>query len=345
MKKRMRIAAILAGTMTLCGTLSAMPISAEIWTLTDSDTAFQDMIPLNDKGMLNFSGTDAAYQVYMQYVTDYYDTEGENGIERVYYDSCRLYVVSPRMNILQFTLRADLPDAEPQMLAILEQYYTGIRASCQQRIPNDAASLEQNPDGSYELWDKTEHAGSAELAESIMHALAKEGLLTEFYTWGQTAYCQNYGGWREYPAEDFDIEKVEAYLAAQGLPYTVDERVYEAGSQTWSTYQITPDHELTFAEQFMLAADIYDATGIRPEIWSAADMQLAVGYNALAVLGDVDCDGDLTLKDAVVLAKAIGMAEGAELTPAGFRNADLDGDGKILASDLTALLCSLSGMA
>ena len=60
MKKRMRIAAILAGTMTLCGTLSAMPVSAEIWTLTDSDTAFQDMIPLDDKGMLNFSGTDAA---------------------------------------------------------------------------------------------------------------------------------------------------------------------------------------------------------------------------------------------------------------------------------------------
>jgi len=353
MKKRMRIAAILASATMVCGALPAMPVSAEIWTLTDSDTdaAFQDMIPLDDKGMLNFSGTDAAYQVYMQYVTDYYDTEtvnpetGETSIERVYYDNCRLYVVSPRMNIMQFKLRANMPEAEPQMLAILEQYYPGISQSYQQRIPNENASLEQNPDGSYELWDKTENAGSAELADSIMRALAKAGLLTEFYTWGQTAYCQNYGGWREYPAEDFDREKVEAYLAEQGLPYTVDEKVYEAGSLTWSTYQITPDHELTFAEQFTLAADIYEATGIRPEIWSYADMQPAIGQNALAVPGDVDIDGDLTLKDAVLLAKVIGAVSGAELSPEGFQNADLDGDGHILAGDLTALLRILSGMA
>ena len=179
MKKTMRIAAMLAAAGMMCAVMPVQPASAQIWTLvgSEAETAFQDMIPLDDKGMLNFSGSDASYQVYMQYITDYYDKEvtdpknGEVKIERVYFDNCRLYVVSPRMNALHFTLRSDKPEAEQQMLEILDQYYPEISTTYQQRVPNDYASLDPCSgvlmDGTivaphlYELRDKTEQAGSA----------------------------------------------------------------------------------------------------------------------------------------------------------------------------------------
>ena len=75
MKKTMRIAAMFAAAGMMCAVMPVQPASAQIWTLVGSEgeTAFQDMIPLDDKGMLNFSGSDASYQVYMQYITDYYE--------------------------------------------------------------------------------------------------------------------------------------------------------------------------------------------------------------------------------------------------------------------------------
>ncbi len=58
MKKTMRIAAMLAAAGMMCAAMPVQPVSAQIWTLVGSEakTAFQDMIQLDDKGMLNFSG-------------------------------------------------------------------------------------------------------------------------------------------------------------------------------------------------------------------------------------------------------------------------------------------------
>ena len=242
MKKAIRIAAMLAAAGMMCAAMPVQPASAQIWTLvgSETETAFQDMIPLDDKGMLYFSGSDASYQVYMQYITDYYDKEvtdpetGEVKIERVYFDNCRLYVVSPRMNALHFTLRSDKPEAEQLMLEILDQYYPEISTTYQQRVPNEYASLDPCfdvlRDGTivephrYGLVDKTESAGSQERSDSIMHDLAKAGLITEFYTWGQGAYCQQFFGWLGYAEDGFDKEKIivfndvrEAYLFIEGL--------------------------------------------------------------------------------------------------------------------------------
>ena len=245
MKKAMRIAAMLAAAGMMCAAMPVQPASAQIWTLVGSEgeTAFQDMIRLDDKGMLNFSGEEREYQVYMQYVTDYYDKEvtdpetGEVKIERVYFDNCRLYVVSPRMNALHFTLRSDKPEAEQQMLEILDQYYPEISTTYQQRVPNDYASLDPCSgvlmDGTivaphlYELRDKTEQAGSPERSDSIMHDLAEAGLITEFYTWGQSAYCQQYFGWMSYAADGFDKEQVERYLTEHAPNCALKENHYE----------------------------------------------------------------------------------------------------------------------
>lgn len=360
MKKTMRIAAMLAAAGMMCAVMPVQPASAQIWTLVGSETesAFQDMIQLNDKGMLNFSGEEHEYQVYMQYVTDYYDKEvtdpetGDVKIERVYFDNCRLYVVSPRMNTLHFTLRSDKPEAEQQMLEILEQYYPEISKTFSQREPNEYASL--NPtfyilnDGSstgpylYELWDMTEQAGSQERSDSIMHDLAEAGLITEFYTWGQSAYCQQYFGWLSYAEDGFDKEKVERYLIDHAPDCTVAEHIREATFPdtvlTWKDYELVPGENMSFAEQFALVADLYEATGIRPGIWCLDTIQTAFGQNALAISGDVNIDCSVDVSDAVLLSRFCAEDTAANITQTAKQNADANQDGDLSADDVIVIL-------
>jgi len=63
------------------------------------------------------------------------------------------------------------------------------------------------------------------------------------------------------------------------------------------------------------------------------------------IAGDVDCNFEVTVADAVLLAQAIAEVSGTEITAAGFHNADLDNDGAILTYDLTLLLRMLAGGA
>ena len=361
MKKTMRIAAMLAAAGMMCAVLPVQPASAVIWTLvgSEAETAFQDMILLDDKGMLNFSGAERAYQVYMKYFTDYYNTEvtdpetGETSIEKVYYDNCLVYSVAPIMNELFFVLREDIPDAEEQMLAIMDRYYPEISKTFAERKPNEYASLTPEfyilNDGSstgphlYELWDKTEQAGSPERSDSIMHNLAEAGLITEFYTWGQSAYCQQVLGFGEYEPAHFDKDKVENWLAENKPEYAVTEQIHESQLpegiiKTWSTYMITADHELSFAEQFALAADIYEGTGIRPGIWYLETIQNAFGQNALAIAGDINIDCSIDVADAVLLARFCAEDASANITQTGIGNADVDADGLLTVLDVHSVL-------
>lgn len=358
MKKTMRIAAMFAAAGMMCAAMPVQPASAQIWTLIGAETAtaFQDMIQLDDKGILNFSGKEREYQVYMQYVTDYYDKEvtdpetGDVKIERVYFDNCRLYVVSPRMNALYFTLRSDKPEAEQQMLAIMDRYYPEISESFNQRMPNEYASLNPtfyilNGGGShlYELCDKTEQAGSQERSDSIMHDLAEAGLITEFYTWGQSAFCQQYFGWLSYAEDGFDKEKVERYLIDHAPDCTVAEHIREATFPdtvlTWKDYELVPGENMSFAEQFALVADLYEATGIRPALSNFFDNeQQALGQNALAIAGDVTLDCSIDVTDAVLLARFCTEDSTAVITDQGKQNADVNEDGNITLDDVTAIL-------
>lgn len=61
--------------------------------------------------------------------------------------------------------------------------------------------------------------------------------------------------------------------------------------------------------------------------------------------GDVNCDGEITLEDAVLLAKVVGQVQGISLTAEGRANADCDGSAGIGNGDLVYLLCVLSGAA
>ena len=259
------------------------------------------------------------------------------------------YVVSPRMNALFFTLRSDKPEAEQQMLDILDQYYPEISTSYLQCVPNEYASLEAcfsvsrdgtivGPPHRYELVDQTESASSQERSDSIMHDLAEAGLITEFFTWGQSAYCRQYNGWLAYGENGFDKELIETYLSEHAPNCTLKENHYETDLCEWSDYQIIPDEGMSFAEQFSLVADIYEATGIRPEIWSPEGIQGALGQNALAVAGDVDLSCSIDVADAVLLARFCAEDEEAVITAQGKANADYNADGDITQDDIVLIL-------
>ena len=361
MKKRMRIAAMLAGVGMLIGALPAVPVSAQIWELVGAEAgeSFQDMIPLDDKGLFNLSGGECNYQVYMQYYTDYYDDEvtdpitGEVRIERVFKDSCHVYVVSPIPDTLWFVLRSDQPDAEQKMLEILDRYYPELSSSYSLRKPNDYARLIPDPiNARYELHDLTEYAGSAERSDSIMHDLADASLISEFYTWGQGAYYQQYNGWAGYIEDGFDKETVERYLTEHALNCTVAEHVHKAEFPnevlTWKDYELVPGEDMSFAELFAVAAGLYESTGIRPAFGMLDAVGQTFGRNSLAedeiaVSGDVDCNGAVQIADAVLLARYLAE-DNVLITAQGLQNAELDGNAESLdAGDFTRLLQMIAG--
>ena len=356
MKKCLRIAAMLAGTGMLFCAFPAAPVSAQIWELVGAEAgeSFQDMIPLDDKGMFNLTGSDYPYQVYMQYCKDYHDEEvtdpetGETVIERIYNDSCRVYVVSPIPDTLWFVLRSDQPDAEQKMLEILDRYYPELSSTYSLRKPNDYARLIPDPiNARYELHDLTEYAGSAERSDSIMHDLADASLISEFYTWGQGAYYQKYNGWAGYIEDGFDKETVERYLTEHALNCTVAEHVHEVEFPnevlTWKDYELVPGEEMSFAELFAVAASIYESTGIRPAFGMLDAVGQTFGRNSLAedeiaVSGDVDCNGAVQIADAVLLARYLAE-DPVEVSPQGLLNAELDGNPESLdAGDFAKLL-------
>lgn len=356
MKMSMKFAMILASTVMLYSSLPFLNISAAVET--DTVVKFEDMILLNDKGMLNISGKDTQYQVYMQYCTDYSlsnvtdPATGDMKTEQVEYDSYRLYKVVPQNNILRFTLCSDKPEAEQQMLEILDRYYPEISTTYPQRKLNEAASLSSCfyilNDGSstgphtYELVDLTDYSGSPERADSIMHDLEGANLLSEFYTWGQTFYYNEFSGLLGYNESDFDKEKVENWLTVNHPTCTVDVQMHQitggTGTLTWYTYAVIPDEKMTFADQFLLAADIYEATGIRPAFTFWDSTETAFGQNALAVAGDVNISSDVDVSDAVMLARFCTEDTEITLTDLGKANADVNGDGSITPDDVTAIL-------
>ena len=67
------------------------------------------------------------------------------------------------------------------------------------------------------------------------------------------------------------------------------------------------------------------------------------GGQAKPMYGDVDLNGEVELRDAVTLCKAIAGIEGADLSVAQSVNADCDGKAGIDGKDLTMLLMVLAG--
>ncbi len=412
MKKRMRIAAILTGAMLLCSAIPAAPVSAAETTAviplycwgTADGSEFQDMTLLDDKGMFAWIphgeciGTSDNYQVFTYHYS--FDREetwtdldtGETITEMRHREGDPVYAVCPRENVLRIVLRKDIDhdEAEQKMYEILEKHYPGITEFSQTTSPETPKRyyVYQVQDGVpdlecyYDLADNSKRfpteeaqtAGVPEIADGILHDLAKAGLITEFYTWGQTADYQEV--WYTYPTayyptshkwndsytalEDvtYDWDAVDAWVQehhpecrfvcaaledtelAKKLgyyDYGQDKAYYNDRNEM---YAVIPPEGTTFAEHFAIAAELYEQFGLAAE-WvcpaSAAESPL-IGQNALAVAGDVTLDCSIDVSDAVLLARFCTEDSKAVITDQGKQNADVNEDGNITLDDVTAIL-------
>ena len=386
MKKRIRFAAILAGAMMLCSAVQTAPVSALWWWGSTSDEAFQDMTLLDDKGMFKWigyggvPGTPRDYQVYTQhYAHDVeaevtYSDTGETKIETMHYEGDNLYVVMPRNNIIRMVFRADLDETETKQKAvtILKKYYPELSVSGDNR--GASASFYQYAPHTYDLCDRSDTVGSEEVSAAIMKDMAQAGLITEFYSWGQTADYQQVGNtyptayyptsqkWNSsYTAlEDvtYDWTSIEAWVQehhpeCEYICVTPDDtetakligqydselnRVF-FNDNIEQMYAIIPPDGTAFSDHFAIAAELYEQFGLAAE-WLCPESinEQMIGQNALAVAGDINIDCSIDVADAVLLARFCVEDAAANITQTGLGNADYDGDGMTTFLDVTAIL-------
>ncbi len=386
MKKRMRFAAMLAGAVMLCGTISTVPVSALWWWGTAGGGEFADMQQLDDKGMFKWigyggvPGTPRDYQVYTQhYAHDveaevtYADT-GETKIETTHYEGDNLYVVMPRSNIIRMVFRADLDETETRQKAvtILRKYYPEMLVGADST--GFPASFHKCALCTYELCDRSETAGSSEISAAIMKDMAQAGLITEFYTWGQTAHYQQVGNtyptayyptshkWNSsYTAlEDvtFDWTTIEAWVqehhpeceficvtpddietAKKIGQYDLERNKVFFNDNIEQMYAIIPPDGTAFSDHFAIAAELYEQFGLAAE-WLCPESinEQMIGQNSLTISGDVTLDCSIDVSDAVLLARFCTEDSKAVITEQGKQNADVNGSGNIDLDDVIAIL-------
>lgn len=384
MKNRMRIAAMLASILMLCGsaapsafaadTLSAETSFSDLYEFgTADEIAFRDMQKLDDKGMMSrfMAGSlskqwmlpaDAPYQIYTKHIDENReqkilndDGTFETRINHVLYDAT--YLVTSRPDHLRYILRkeSDMEKADAIVAPILKKY-------------SDTAHAEFLGDGlTFEIY-MPEQAGSEQVADEIMSALNNAGLISAFYSWGETAnYMALENGYLTaynpdasfWSAQKYDWDAIEAWVKAehpectfvkttsadselaQTLDLAHDERL--KGSDT--IYAVIPPDGTTFAEHFALAAELYEKFGLYGSIFPTPKENgggSTVGRNALedAVqsTGDVNCDNIVDVSDAVLLARLCAQDSDALITTNGKQNADVNADGKIDSGDVIQIL-------
>ena len=396
----------------LCSAIPAAPVSAAETTAviplycwgTADGSEFQDMTELDDKGMFKWvgyggvPGTPRDYQVLTyHYSFDREDTftdldTGETITEMRHHEGDPVYVICPRENVLRIVLRKDInhDEAEQKMFEILEKHYPGITEFSQTTSPEIPKRyyVYQVQEGVTDLecyydlvdnskWFPTEEAKTAgvpEIADGILHDLAKAGLISEFYTWGQTANYQEI--WNTYPTayyptsqkwnsdytalEDvtYDWTAIEAWVQehhpeCEFICVTPDDTEtakligqYDSAlnkvffnDNIEQMYAVIPPEGTAFSDHFAIAAELYEQFGIAAG-WSCPESVNTpmIGQNALAVAGDINIDCSIDVADAVLLARFCAEDAAANITQTGLGNADYDGDGMTTILDVTAIL-------
>ena len=399
MKKYMRFAAMLAGAVMLCSAVSSAPVSALWWWGNASGEEFQDMTELDDKGMFKWVGgipdTPHDYQVYTKHIEREVEPEEINPYvdqpvtEPVTVKLDQVYVVNPRENVLRIVLRKDLDhdEAEQKMFEILEKYYPGITEFSQNNnyetnrkyFVNQVTMGVTDLASYYDLFDNSKAvpteeaktAGAPEIADSILHDLAQASLISEFYTWGQTANYQQVqlhsrdaiptAYIPEYQNRKSDIPKdwtaIEAWVKeyhpecefvcitledtefAKKIGYYNEKKQQPYFGNDEFMYAVIPPDGTTFPEHFAIAAELYEQFGIEAE-WLCPESASTplTGQNALAIAGDINIDCSIDVADAVLLARFCAEDAAANITQTGLGNADYDGDGNVTILDVTAIL-------
>ena len=389
--------------LAACAAASVPAVSASaLWYWGNaSNDQFADMQQLDDKGMFQWvgyggiPGTPCDYQVYTKHIERVVEPEEINPhvdqpvTEPVTIKADQVYVVKPRENVLRIVLRKEIDHdaAEQKMYEILEKYYPGITEYSRNTTPDtprmyyvhlvqigvtDFASYYDLVDNSKAFpTEEAKTAGVPEISDGIIRDLAKAGLSSEFYTWGQTAnyqqvtlpsriasptaYIPSYQNrksgdptdwtaietWvkEHHPECEFVCVTLEDTELAKKIGYYNEKKQQPYFGNDEFMYAVIPPEGTTFPEHFAIAAELYEQFGIEAE-WLCPESASApiTGQNALAAAGDVNLDSAIDVSDAVLLARFCAEDSEAVITAQGKQNADLDYDSNITGDDVIAIL-------
>ena len=350
-------AAVLLGSNAIPAQLTgaAAEDASALWYWgTASGETFKDMELLDHKGMF---GTSLLYLRHVAYDTFQFVTDpetGESEKQPVHYEKDQLYRVQPRKDKIRFILREDVDydAADQQITAIVQKYF-----------PDTEPDHVWQP-GTYDIYEADEAKRTEEASEALMHDLAGAGLISAFYTWGQTAdynivNCSNFTSyqWNSFHDQKVhcDWEAVEAWVHAEhpecefvritqedtelakqfGLYYEDGQAVMFSGT----VYIVVPPEDITFKDHFALAAKLYEQFGISSGYTSPASVnEPLIGHNALAAAGDVNLDCSVDVADAVLIARFAAEDREATMTDQGRQNADVTHDGNVDGQDTTKIL-------
>ena len=372
MKTIRKLTALLSAAIMLCSGAATVQAadptdkdSTALWYWgTATGEAFQDMEQLDHKGMFGDS------LLYMRHIDRYVDrvaadpATGEPVRKQVHDVRDLLYTVKPRTNTLRFVLRdgVDYDTAKQQITAIVQKYFPDV-------TPDDPL----NP-GTFDIYEADETKRTAEVSESLMRELAGAGLISAFYSWGETAdyniascgYLTFYSPpdyrWNsehEMVEVTYDWDAVRAWVQqnhpeCEFLSLTKDDvelaktlGVYheELPHVTFrdKAYAVIPPDGTTYKEHFALAAELYEQFGLCCGFTSpcAASAPLT-GKNSLASAGDVNLDCAVDVSDAVLVSRFAAEDRTAVITDQGRANADVTHDGNVDAQDCAKLLQFIS---
>lgn len=363
MKNLMKFTAVLASAAILCGNCLTGYTAEGLhyFGVTDNGT-LQQMQLLDPNGWLQ--GCDHSFFSYADentpyYIATYHLDEVDQSDPEYYIWADMMYLTVPRQDALQFTVRKDIDrqEAETQINTILPKYFPDYR------INNG-----YTPDGVYNISVKDETKRTEENAVSLMHELAGAGLISEFYSWGETArYKQiEHGFLTVYNAngrrsdkengKNYEWPAIEAWVHTHHPEcelVCITDKNSELGKKLnmgrtfgqwlWDDtfYAVIPPEETAFADHFALAMELYEQFGLEPCAWLTnleSGAGLMTGQNALTVAGDANLDCSADVADAVLIARFANEDRDAVITDQGKENADVTHDGKVDAQDTEKLL-------
>lgn len=374
MKKKKLFAALTACAVSaaMLPAVNAFAALPYYWGTVKAED-YANMTVLDDCGMFEWLaegealGKNRPYLTCTEHFATDRDDDGDGVPEHQEWDT--LAVLFPRVNTLTFTLEGglDTEEAAQKILPVLRKYYPDLNDLYHNPAPYQHWSEEPvhksyltmndfySDDISFVLTDLDETAGDPETAGKIMHDLAAQGLISAFYSWGQTAdYIVPVGYMYQNGKYIFEYEffdrgpvspaEVQAYLAENAAGCTF-EQVEDTGAGYWPAYRLYCREDMDFAAAFEVTAQMKKTLGIAPTFLILESAEAPkLGQNLLTQSGDLNIDGKVSIADAILLARYLAEDRTVSMLPAGRQNAELDGDGLLTAADLASLLRLIAGI-
>ncbi|MBR2086142.1 MAG: dockerin type I repeat-containing protein, partial [Oscillospiraceae bacterium] len=243
-----------------------------------------------------------------------------------------------------------------EVLDIIDKYYPGVKTAWNPDYPSiridDGINVVAEPSRrGYAIYDERDLSEKTEIANALMHDLAANGLITEFYGWGQTASYSKpiatpailyYPNCYESNDELYltDLDKVKNYLKENHAECEVVMEESDSSKEPdlkKPAYHITVPETMTARDEFMLAIELYQNLGISARFFefNSASGSL-VGHNAMERPGDTNLDCEVDILDVIAANKHI-LGVGT-LDKTGLKNADMDGNGTADSADSLAIL-------